>query len=91
ARKRHLNICLAGETAVIPVLIKDDLAAYRLSNALLEKGVFVPPAVFPAVPRDQARLRFCVISEHTDEEIVTALDTLVACAAELGITLPVPD
>ena len=88
ARKRHLNICLAGETAVIPVLIRDDLAAYRLSNALLEKGVFVPPAVFPAVPRDQARLRFCVISEHTDEEIVQALDTLVECARELGITLP---
>ena len=88
ARKRHLNICLAGKTAVIPVLIRDDLAAYRLSNALLEKGVFVPPAVFPAVPRDQARLRFCVISEHTDEEIVQALDTLVECARELGITLP---
>ena len=40
-------------------------------------GVFVPPAVYPAVPRGQARLRFCVISEHTKDEIVTALDTLL--------------
>ncbi len=88
AKARKLNICLAGETAVFPVLIGNDLAAYRLSNALIEKGIFVPPAVFPAVPRDQARLRFCVISEHTDEEIVKALDCLVETAKELGITLP---
>ena len=88
AKKRGLNICLAGKTAVIPVLIGDDLAAYKLSNIMVEKGIFVPPAVFPAVPRDQARLRFCVISEHTDEQILKALDTLVETAKELGITLP---
>ncbi len=88
ARKRNLNICLAGKTAIIPVFIGADNDAYALSSALVEKGVFVPPAVFPAVPRGEARLRFCVISEHTDEEIITALDTLVATAAELGITLP---
>ena len=88
ARKRGLNICLAGESAIIPVLIGDDLNAYVLSNALRDRNVCVPPAVFPAVPRDQARLRFNVISEHTDEEMLYALDTLVSCAKELGITLP---
>ena len=88
AKKRGLNICLAGETAIIPVLVGDDLNAFVLSNALRDRNVCVPPAVFPAVPRDQARLRFDVISEHTDEEIVYALDTLVQCAKELNITLP---
>ena len=88
AKKRNLNICLAGESAIIPVLIGDDLDAYVLSNALRDKNVCVPPAVFPAVPRGEARLRFNVISEHTDDEIVYALDTLVACAQELNIQLP---
>jgi len=88
ARKRGLNICLAGETAIIPVLIGDDLDAYVLSNALRDRNVCVPPAVFPAVPRGEARLRFNVISEHTDEEMLTALDTLVECAKENGIALP---
>ena len=90
ARKRNLDICLAGETAIIPVLIGEDTDAYRLSNAMRKAGVFVPPAVFPAVPRGQARLRFCVISEHTREEIVTALDTLLRVAKEEGIALPEP-
>lgn len=87
ARKRGLNICLAGETAIIPVMVGSDEDAFRLSNAMRSRGVFVPPAVYPAVPRGKARLRFCVISEHRPEQIVKALDTLMEAAADLGIAL----
>ena len=90
AKKRHLDICLAGHTAVIPVLIGSDEDAFLLSNKLRERGVFVPPAVYPAVPKNKARLRFCVISEHKPEQIVEALDKLVALAGELNIKLPSP-
>ena len=48
----------------------------------------MPPAVYPAVPRGKARLRFCVISEHKPEQIARALDLLVQLAAEEGIPLP---
>ena len=61
-----------------------------LSNMMREHGVFVPPAVYPAVPKNKARLRFCVISEHKPEQIVKALDTLLELAKEAGITLPSP-
>ena len=88
AEKRNLNICLAGETAVFPVLVKDDDAAYLLSSTMRHRGIFVPPAVFPAVPQGQARLRYCVTSEHNREEIIRALDLLVDTAREFGITLP---
>ena len=88
ARKRKLDICLAGHTAVIPVLVGKDEDAFLLSNKLRERGVFVPPAVYPAVPKNKARLRFCVISEHKPEQIVEALDKLVALADELEIQLP---
>jgi 7-keto-8-aminopelargonate synthetase-like enzyme len=88
ARRRNLNTCLAMETAIIPVLVGRDEDAFLLSTALAERGVFVPPAVYPAVPKNKARLRFCVISEHKPEQIVTALDTLTKTAAELNIPLP---
>ncbi len=88
AHKRHLNTCLAGHTAIIPILVGSDENAFLLSNMLRHKGVFVPPAVFPAVPKGKARLRFCVISEHMEEQIVRALDALVEAAAEAGIRLP---
>lgn len=88
AHKRHFNTCLAGETAILPILVGDDEEAFRLSMALLEKGVFAPSAVYPAVPKGKARLRFCVISEHKPEQIIYALDALQSCAAGLGIRLP---
>ena len=88
AEARHLDICLARHSAIIPVMVGLDEDAFLLSNKLRERGVFVPPAVYPAVPKNKARLRFCVISEHKPEQIITALDTLVDLARELGITLP---
>ncbi len=88
AKKRHLDICLAGETAIIPVLVGKDEDAFLLSNELRKVGVFVPPAVYPAVPKNKARLRYCVISEHKPEQIVSALDKLLQTAARLGIALP---
>ena len=88
AKKRNLDICLAGHTAVIPVMVGRDEDAFLLSNTLRKHGVFVPPAVYPAVPKNKARLRFCVISEHKPEQIVQALDTLTQVAQEMHITLP---
>ena len=88
AHKRGFNTCLAGKTAIIPILVGSDEDAFLLSNMLREKGVFVPPAVFPAVPRGKARLRFCVISEHKPEQITQALDKLAEAAQEAGIELP---
>ncbi len=88
ARRRHLDICLAGETAVLPVLVGRDEDAWLLSNELKKRGVSVPPAMYPAVPKGKARLRFCVISEHKPEQIEKALDILEATAREFGIDLP---
>ena len=88
AKRRHLDICLAGETAVLPVLVGKDEDAWFLSNELKKRGVSVPPAMYPAVPKGKARLRFCVISEHKPEQIEKALDILESTACEYGIELP---
>ena len=90
AKKRNLDICLAEHSAIIPVLVGKDEDAFFLSNKMRENGVFVPPAVYPAVPKNKARLRFCVISEHHPKQIVQALDTLMKLADETGIKLPSP-
>ncbi len=88
AHKRGMNTCLAGKTAIIPILVGSDEDTFLLSNMLRHRGVFVPPAVYPAVPRGKARLRFCVIADHHREEIIQALDTLQEAAKEAGIQLP---
>jgi 8-amino-7-oxononanoate synthase/acyl carrier protein len=88
AREADLNICLAGETAIIPILIGDETDAFRLSGILLERGISVPPAVFPAVAMGKARLRFCVTSSHKEEQINFAIAQLKESAKQAGIDLP---
>lgn len=91
ARQRNLDTVLAGNTAIIPVLVGPDEDAFALSIRMLEKGVFVPPAVYPAVPMGKARLRFCVCSGHNPQQIDKALSCLTETAKELGIKLPAPE
>ena len=88
ARRAGLNICLADETAIIPVLIGDEVDAFKLSGMLFERGISVPPAVYPAVSMGKARLRFCVTSNHKEEQIDFAIAQLKASALEAGILLP---
>lgn len=88
AKKRKLDIGLGGKAAVIPILIGRDEDAFAISTEMENRGILVPPAVYPAVPKNRARLRFDVISEHKPEQITKALDTLVQVAKELGVKLP---
>jgi 8-amino-7-oxononanoate synthase len=89
AHRRAFHTCLAQNTAILPILVGEDKAAFVLCHKLKEQGVFVVPAVYPAVPRGQARLRFCVTSEHKKEQIVAALDSLQQIARSEGIAMPV--
>lgn len=76
AKRRGMDTCLCEESAIIPIMVGEDSVAFKLSMLLLKEGIFVPPAVYPAVPKHQARLRFCLTSEHHAEEILFALDVL---------------
>ncbi|HZK28819.1 MAG TPA: aminotransferase class I/II-fold pyridoxal phosphate-dependent enzyme, partial [Clostridia bacterium] len=76
ARRYGMDTCLAGETAVTPIMIGPDELAFMLSKQLENEGIIAPPAVFPAVAHGQARLRFCLTSEHTKEQILYALEKL---------------
>ncbi|AQA20896.1 putative aminotransferase, C-terminal [Rhodococcus sp. MTM3W5.2] len=57
------------DTPVIPCIVGDSIKTLKLSNALLARGINVNPILYPAVPEDQARLRFFVTSCHTEDQI----------------------
>ena len=85
AKKRRFNTIYAKESAIVPVWIGDDATAFQVSDALLKKGVFVPPAVFPAVAKGQSRLRFSLSSAHSTVQLEEALNKLEEVAKEYGI------
>ena len=88
AKELNFNLCMASETAIVPVLVGKDNDAFALSAALFEKGIFVPPAVYPAVPANKARLRFCLTSCHKKEQIDRAMEVLKELAHKMNIVLP---
>jgi 8-amino-7-oxononanoate synthase len=67
---------------IIPVLIGKALQTMRISERLLEAGVFVQGIRPPTVPRDTARLRVTVMSTHTPEDLRFAVETFQRIFAE---------
>jgi 8-amino-7-oxononanoate synthase len=63
-----------SETAIIPVVLRDETMAALMAGRLREIGIFVTPIMFPAVPLGSARLRLCVTAAHSLEDLEFALD-----------------
>jgi 7-keto-8-aminopelargonate synthetase-like enzyme len=54
---------------MIPCIVGSSIKALQLSDALQRRGIHADPVLFPAVPEDEARLRFFVTSCHSSEQI----------------------
>jgi 8-amino-7-oxononanoate synthase len=63
-----------SETAVIPVIFKDEPAAALTARRLRDFGILATPVLFPAVAQGAPRLRLCVTAAHTREQLEFALD-----------------
>ena len=62
-----------GETPIVPVILGETAAAIRMSEMLLDEGVFVTGFGFPVVPQGAARVRCQVSAAHTREDLNQAL------------------
>jgi len=72
-------------TCVVPVLVGDESTTMDLTRMLFDRGVFVCPIVHPAVPRGSDRLRTCLMSSHTDEDIAQVLAAFSESGKALGL------
>jgi 8-amino-7-oxononanoate synthase len=63
----------ASASPVIPVVLGDDEAAFRMSRDLMRLGVLASAVIHPAVPRGSARLRLCATAAHSDQDLAEAL------------------
>ncbi len=71
---------LAGETPIVPIIVGETALAIRMSEMLLDRGVFVTGFGFPVVPQGQARLRCQISAAHTKDD----LDAVIAAFREVG-------
>jgi 7-keto-8-aminopelargonate synthetase-like enzyme len=88
AREAGIDTAATTCAPMIACVVGSSMRALRLSDALARRGVSADPIVFPAVPEDQACLRFFVTSCHSAEQIrftvavlAEELEALNACHA----------
>jgi 8-amino-7-oxononanoate synthase len=81
-RARGFNV-LPGETAIVPVVIQEELDLCRLCKALLEEGIYINPVLRPAAA--QNLLRISCTSAHTEKHVDRLVKTLERVADDLGI------
>ncbi len=74
-----------GNHPIIPVMVHEAEPAQRLSQRLLELGVYVVGFFYPVVPQGQARVRVQVSAEHTQEQLDRALAAFTQAGRELGL------
>ena len=71
---------LPGETPIVPIIVGETALAIRMSELLLDRGVFVTGFGFPVVPQGQARVRCQVSAAHTRDD----QDAVVAAFTDAG-------
>jgi len=77
---------LPGETPIVPIIVGETATAIRMSDMLLEEGVFVTGFGFPVVPHGQARVRCQLSAAHSRDDIDEAVAAFRTVGRKLGIT-----
>ena len=81
-RARNFAV-LPGETAIVPVVIQEELDLCRLCKALLQEGIYTNPVLRPAAA--QNLLRISCTAAHTEKHVDRLISTLDRVANQLGI------
>ena len=76
---------LDGETPIVPMIIGETADAIRMSEMLLDQGIFITGFGFPVVPHGTARLRCQVSAAHTRADLEFAVRSIRAVAERVGI------
>jgi glycine C-acetyltransferase len=76
---------IPGETPIVPVIIGETADAIRMSQLLLEEGVFVTGFGYPVVPQGTARVRCQISAAHTREDMDRALAAFTTVGRRLKL------
>jgi glycine C-acetyltransferase len=76
---------LSGETPIVPIIVGETSTAIKMSDMLLDEGVFVTGFGFPVVPQGQARVRCQLSAAHSRDDLDQAIAAFKTVGTKLGI------
>ena len=72
-----------GDHPIVPVMLGDAVLAQKMSQKLLDRGIYAVGFFFPVVPKGKARIRVQISAAHTKEDLDKAITAFAATYAEL--------
>ena len=76
---------LEGDTPIVPIIIGETADAIKMSELLLDEGIFVTGFGFPVVPHGTARLRCQISASHTREDLERAVAAIRKVGLKSGV------
>jgi len=74
-----------SQSAIIPLIIGDEIQTYKMAQLLDKAGIFVNPVVFPAVKKQKSRIRVSIMALHSIKDLDWALSVFESAGKNLGI------
>lgn len=72
-----------GDHPIVPVMLGEAVLAQKMSQKLLERGIYAIGFFFPVVPKGKARIRAQISAAHTKQDLDKAIAAFTATYAEL--------
>ena len=63
-----------GDHPIVPVMLGDAVLAQKMSQKLLERGIYAVGFFFPVVPKGKARIRTQISAAHTQQDLDKAIE-----------------
>ncbi len=73
-----------GDHPIVPVMLGDAVVAQKMSQKLLEHGIYAIGFFFPVVPKGKARIRTQISAAHTKQDLDKAIAAFAATYAEIS-------
>ena len=74
-----------SETPIVPIMCGESKTAKALADFVWGAGIYVLPIVYPMVARGKARIRVQLCTEHTQDQLDTAIQAFKKGGEKLGL------
>jgi glycine C-acetyltransferase len=70
---------------VMPVLVNNDAKVFSVAEKIQDRGLYLQPVTYPAVPKHKSRLRISVSAAHSEADLESAVQVIAGVLREEGI------
>ena len=74
-----------GNHPIVPIMLYDAKVAQKMSEELLNEGVYVIGFFYPVVPKNEARIRVQISASHSEKDLKKAISSFIKVGKQLNI------